>query len=67
MEDDTEDNTEDDDKNKYKDNNTKDDDEVQSSRSNKVKVGRPLRMRRSMSWSAGDFDALSTASTMLYE
>jgi hypothetical protein len=69
MEDDTEDNTEDDDKNKYKDNNTKDDDEVQSSRSDKVKVGRPLRMRRvsSMSWSAGDFDALSTASTMLYE
>jgi hypothetical protein len=52
MEDDTEDNTEDDDKNKYEDNNTKDDDEVQSSRSDKVKVGRPLRMRRvsSMSW-----------------
>ena len=67
MEDDTEDNTEDDDKNKYKDKNTKDDDEVQSSRSDKVKVGRPLRMRRVMSWSAGDFDALSTASTMLYE
>ena len=71
MEDSTEDNTEDDDENKYEDKDTKDDDEVQSSRSrsDKVKVGRPLRMRRvsSMSWSAGDFDALSTASTMLYE
>ena len=69
MEDDTEDNTEDNDENKYEDKDTKDGDEVQSSRSDKVKVGRPLRMRRvsAMSWSAGDFDALSTASTMLYE
>jgi hypothetical protein len=68
MEDDTEDNTEDDEENKYEDNDTKDDDEVQSSCSDKVKVGRPLRMRRvTSSWSAGDYDALSTASMMSYK
>jgi hypothetical protein len=68
MEDDTEDNTEDNDENKYEDKDTKDGDEVQSSRSDKVKVGRPLRMRRvSSSWSAGDYDALSTSSMMSYE
>jgi hypothetical protein len=68
MEDGTEDNTEDNNENKYEDNDTKDDDEVQSSCSDKVKVGRPLRMRRvSSSWSAGDYDALSTSSMMLYE
>jgi hypothetical protein len=54
--------------NEDKDKDTKDDDEVQSSCSDKVKVGRPLRMRRvSSSWSAGDYDALSTSSMMLYE
>jgi hypothetical protein len=68
MEDDMEDNTEDDDENKYEDKDTKDDDEVQSSCSDKFKVGRPLRMRRvSSSWSAGDFDALSISSMMSYE
>ena len=70
-EDDTEDNTEDDDdnKNKDEDNETKDENEVQSSHSGKVKIGRPLRMMRVSlrSWSAGDFDALSTASMMSYE
>ena len=71
MGDDTEDNTEDDDdnKNKDEDNETKDENEVQSSHSGKVKIGRPLRMMRVSlrSWSAGDFDALSTASMMSYE
>jgi hypothetical protein len=70
-EDDTEDNKEDDDEdeNKDEDNETEDDNDIQSSHSGKVKIGRPLRKRRvsSRSWSAGDFDALSTASMMLYE
>ena len=70
-EDNTEDNTEDDDDNKNKDEDikTKDENEVQSRHSGKVKIGRPLRMMRVSlrSWSAGDFDVLSTASMMSYE
>jgi hypothetical protein len=76
MEDDTEDHMEDDnkeddteDENKDEDNQTEDEIDIQSSHSGKVKIDRPLRMRRvsSRSWSAGDFDVLSTASMMSYE
>ena len=68
MEDDDDDDN-DDDKSNDEDNETKDENEVQSSHSGKVKIGRPLRMRRvsSRSWSAGNFDVLSTASMISYE
>ena len=70
MEDDTEDEDDDDkddDENKYKDIKTKEDNDIKDD--NAVKIGRPLRMRRvsSRSWSAGDFDVLSTASMMSYK
>jgi hypothetical protein len=60
----------DDDPNKDEDIKTEDENDIQrSSHSGKVKIGRPLRMSRvsSRSWSAGDFDALSTASMMSYK
>ena len=59
----------DDDKSKDEDNETEDENDRQSSHSGKVKIGRPLRMMRVSlrSWSAGDFDVLSTASMMSYE
>ena len=59
----------DDDPNKDEDIKTEDENDIQSSHSGKVKIGRPLRMMRVSlrSWSAGDFDALSTASMMSYE